>query len=263
MKIIVHERPEQWPAETSMADIANKFPGADIFLVNGRSVAATHQLRPGDTCWCLRPEVPASRQEINDLLAQRHSPQIQDIIQAATVGIMGLGGLGSMVAAALTRMGIGTLILADFDVVDPTNLNRQFYFLDQVGQPKTKALAANLGRINPFVRLDTHQIRLDSSTIKKHFAEVDVLVECFDDPAMKALAFRLALTDLAPIRYVGASGVAGHGDNNAIRTTSPYPGLYLVGDGSSDPEQGLGLMAARVGIAAHHQANQVIRILLR
>jgi len=202
-----------------------------------------------------------TKQEMAEVLANRHSPQLQAIIKKATVGIMGLGGLGSLVAMALTRLGIGTLLLADFDRVEPSNLNRQFYFLDQLGMAKTKATAANLARINPWVKLQLIEQRLDSTAIKEHFSSVDVLVECFDDPVMKATAFRLALTDMKPIRYVGASGVAGHGANNEIKTTSPYQGVYLVGDGSSDPEQGQGLMASRVGIAAHHQTNQVLRIL--
>ncbi len=263
MKICIHEREEEWPATTTMTEVAANFPGADILLVNGHHVKHDYKLQPGDECWCLSRGGTSSKQEMEDLLALRHTPEIQRIIQTSTVGIMGLGGLGSMVAVALARMGIGRLLLADFDVVEPTNLNRQYFFLDQVGSPKTKAMAANLARINPFVELELLQQRLDAAAIKKHFSKVDVLVECFDDPVMKADAFRLALTDMKPIRYVGASGVAGYGSNNDIRTQSPYPGIYLVGDGHSDPKQGLSLMAARVGIAAHQQANQVVRILLK
>ena len=262
MRIYVHEEQQQWPEGTRVAEVAAGFPGATLFVVNGVSVTVDHILRPGDECWCLTPGKAPSRQEMDKLLARRHTPEIQALLQAATVGIMGLGGLGSQVAAALARMGVGRLRLADFDLVVPSNLNRQFYFYDQIGQPKTSALADNLHRINPHVEVELVPCRLDEEAIKARFDRVDVLVECFDDPAMKALAFRLALTDLAPIRYVGASGVAGYGPNNTIRTTCPYEGVYLVGDGEADAGQGMGLMAARVGIAAHQQANQVLRLLL-
>ncbi|MEN8141344.1 MAG: sulfur carrier protein ThiS adenylyltransferase ThiF [Thermodesulfobacteriota bacterium] len=262
MKIHVHEQPQEWPASTTMGEIAANHPGATLLLINGRLAQPEQLLTEGDRCWCLAEDASLSPAEMNDILARRHSPAIQRRLAKATVGIMGLGGLGSPVAMALTRMGVGCLRLADFDRVDPSNLGRQHYFVDQLGQLKTKALAATLARINPGVKIELIDQRLDGPAIKKEFRGVDVLVECFDDPVMKATALRLALTDLKPIRYVGASGVAGYGPNNEITTSSPFPGVFLVGDGHSDPEDGLGLMASRVGIAAHHQANQVIRLLL-
>ena len=245
-----------------MAEVAQNYPEASIFLVNGHTVSQDTPLHENDECWCLSPDGATSRQEFQELLSLRHSPEIQAIFNRATVGIMGLGGLGSVVAMTLARMGIGHLCLADFDVVDPANLNRQYYFYDQVGLAKTEAMAANLSRVNPFLELTLINEKLDSGSIKQHFSQVDVLVECFDDPAMKAEAFRLALTDLKPIRYVGASGVAGYGPNNTIQTSQPYDGVYLVGDGSSAAGPGSTLMASRVGIAAHQQANQAIRILI-
>jgi sulfur carrier protein ThiS adenylyltransferase len=56
------------------------------------------------------------------------------------IGIAGCGGLGSNCAVALSRVGIGRLILVDFDVVELSNLNRQYYFRDQIGLLKTEAL---------------------------------------------------------------------------------------------------------------------------
>ncbi|MFH1217072.1 MAG: sulfur carrier protein ThiS adenylyltransferase ThiF [Pseudomonadota bacterium] len=201
--------------------------------------------------------------EIESVLAMRHGAAIQESIKKGIVGIMGLGGLGSAVAVALVRIGIGKLLLADYDVVDLSNLNRQYYFADQIGLPKTRALRDTLLRINPYVSLETIETRLTEDTIPVLFRGVDVLVECFDDPVMKPAALRAVLTGLAGVGYVGASGMAGFGEGNRIVTRKLYPRVYLVGDEESEVGPDQGLMAPRVGIAAHHQANQALRLLLR
>ena len=64
---------------------------------------------------------------------------IYEKLGKATVGIAGLGGLGSTVAAAMTRTGVGRLVVVDFDVVEESNLNRQQYFADQIGKAKVEA----------------------------------------------------------------------------------------------------------------------------
>lgn len=237
-------------------------PGADLFIVNGFPVSPDTQLTVGDQCWLIRRGEVPSPAEFKKLLYARHTPGVQERISRAVVGIMGLGGLGSAVAVALARMGVGALVLADFDIVDPTNLNRQQYFVDQIGTLKTEALKDNLARINPFVDVRLVSEKLTEESIPDRFAETDVLVECFDDAAMKAAGLRAALTSMRDCRYVGSSGVAGFGPNNRIRTVRLYRGVYVVGDLESAAAPGQGLMAARVGIAAHHQANQTIRLLL-
>ncbi len=262
MRIRVHEQGREVEPGATLAEIAPEFAGSDLFIVNGCQVTASYKFEDGDECWCLSKGAKVSEEELRRLLYLRHTPGVQDVVSEAVVGIMGLGGLGSVVAGALVRIGIGRLILADFDIVDPTNLNRQQFFVDQIGMKKTEALAANLKRMNPYIDLTLHDCRLTSENIPSLFGGADVLVECFDDPAMKAVAFRLALTDMKTMGYVGASGVAGYGENNLITTVCHRPYVFIVGDGESESKPGQGLMAPRVGIAAHHQANQVLRILL-
>jgi sulfur carrier protein ThiS adenylyltransferase len=178
------------------------------------------------------------------------------------VGIMGLGGLGSAVAVALARSGVGRLRLADFDRIERHNLQRQYYFSDQVGELKTTALLENIGRINSGIKVEVINERLTSALIVRYFKDVDVLVECFDQAEMKATALRTVLTEMERVAYVGASGVAGCGESNLIKTGKIMKGVYLVGDNESEVGPRQRLVAARVGIAAHHQANQVLRILL-
>ena len=108
-------------------------------------------------------------------------------LKGSVVGIAGLGGLGSAVATALARIGVGTLILVDFDVVEPSNLNRQQYFIHQVGMPKVEALRENLSRINPYVRIQTFPEKLDRNNAERIFKKAMVVVEAFDRAEEKAM----------------------------------------------------------------------------
>lgn len=261
----VNEKEVSFQAGMTLADLVKDHAAggeADILLVNGYPASLQTILTDDDQCWLWKRGKVPSAEEMRRLLFARHSPGVQTRLQTKVVGIMGLGGLGSLVAIALARMGIGGLLLADYDVVEPTNLNRQQYFVDQIGQKKTAALRDILQRVNPHVAVTLIDRRLAEEDIGGLFHDVHALVECFDDPAMKAAGLRAALHNLPGVFYVCASGLAGYGENNAIRTRRLYPCVYIVGDEVSGASPGQGLMAARVGIAAHHQANQVVRLLL-
>jgi len=237
-------------------------PGADVVVLNGAPAQSDTELQEGDAVVLIqRGEIP-SREALEGLMAARHTPGVHRILKGACVGIAGLGGLGSAVAIALARIGVGRLILADFDVVEPSNLNRQQFFVDQLGLPKCAALAANLARMNPYVEIDTRTIRLTPGNVPQVFAMADVLVEAFDRADQKAMlvqSFRRAHPD-RPI--VTATGLAGHMPGNTIRTRKRGRNLYVIGDEETAAQPGTGLMAPRVGIAAHHQANAVLRLLL-
>lgn len=247
----------------TIGDVAfiNK-PTADLFILNGFPVSADTKVQDGDTCTLIQKGVRPSSVEINTLLAARHTPGIQIKIKHATIAILGLGGLGSAVAGAMAKIGIGKMLLSDYDVVEPSNLNRQHYFIDQIGMLKTDALKDNILRMNPSLSLELIKERLTESMLPGLFSDVDVLIECFDDPAMKAATLRSVLTEMKNVTYIGSSGIAGFGNNNKIRTRMERPGIYIVGDETSEARPGMGLMAPRVGIAAHHQANQALRIIL-
>ncbi len=177
-------------------------------------------------------------------------------------GIAGLGGLGSAVAVALARLGVGRLILADFDVVEPSNLNRQQYFTDQIGMTKVAALTANLKRINPYVEVTGHEVRLTPENLTGIFAAASVIVEAFDVADVKAMLVNTVLRKMPETFVVGASGLAGYGPSGEIRISSFAERCFVVGDGRTAAAPGTGLMSPRVGVAAHHQANLVLRLLL-
>ena len=186
------------------------------------------------------------------------TPGEQVRLERAVVGIAGAGGLGSNVAAHLVRAGVRRLVIADFDVVSPSNLNRQFFFRDQVGRRKVEALAENLRRIEPGLELTLHDVRLDAANLPPLFGACDVVVEAFDNVESKS-ALLSALRD-RPV--VSASGLAGWGRSNAMKIRRLGTNLVLVGDCASDVRAGLAPQSARVGIAAAMQANAALALLL-
>ena len=237
-------------------------PGADVLILNGAPAADNVLLNEGDAVVLIRRgEIPA-KHELEALMASRHTPGVHEKLKVATVGIAGAGGLGSAVAVALARSGVGKLILADFDVVEPSNLNRQQFFVDQIGQPKVEALTANLRRINPYVNVEPHLVKVTPENIAELFGRVDVMVEAFDRADQKAMLAESygMLYPEKPI--VLATGLAGHMPSNTIRTQKMGRSMVIVGDLVTAAQPGTGLMAPRVGVAAHHQANAVLRLLL-
>ncbi|UCG46877.1 MAG: sulfur carrier protein ThiS adenylyltransferase ThiF [Phycisphaerales bacterium] len=187
---------------------------------------------------------------------------IDEKLRRAVVGVAGLGGLGSNVAAALARAGVGRLIIADFDMVEAANLNRQQYFLDQVGRPKVECTVENLRRINPAVLVEAHNERLTAANVPELFAAADVVAECFDRAQEKQMIVETVLARMSPKPIVSVSGLAGYGKSNAITTRRISPRLILIGDGQSGIDTEPILTAARVGIAASHQANAIIELLV-
>lgn len=263
MKIRVNEREAEVGSGSTIDEVRLRLkPEADVLIRNGFPARGGEVLADGDALVLIRRGERPRPEELEALLAARHSPGVHERIRTSRVGIAGLGGLGSAVAVALARIGIGELVLADGDVVEPSNLNRQQYFLEQIGLPKTEALAENLVRINPRVVLALHPVELTPENIPAVFAGAQVVVEAFDRAAAKEMLIRTVLERLPGVPVVAASGLAGSGPANAIRTRALARDLFVVGDEVSEAQPGVGLMAPRVGVAAHHQANAVLRILL-
>ncbi|GAB4254738.1 MULTISPECIES: sulfur carrier protein ThiS adenylyltransferase [Deferrisoma] len=263
VRVKVNEQYREVPQGTRLGDLRQAVkPDADVLIRNGFPAGDDVVLEDGDEVVLIRRGEVPSEEELEALLVARHTPGVHARVKGACVGVAGLGGLGSQVAVALARTGFGRLVLADFDVVEPSNLNRQQYFVDQIGRPKVEALAENLRRINPYVRLDLHQVRLTPENIPEIFRDCRVLVEAFDRADQKAMLVETALTRLPGTWIVAASGLAGYGPADAIRTHRVGERLFVVGDLETEARPGVGLMAPRVGVAAHMQANLVLRVVL-
>jgi len=263
MRIRVNEVEKQIPDEASADSVrALVKPEADVLILNGFPCAPEAAIKEGDELVLIRRGEAPAPEELEALLVARHTPGVHGRVKGARVGVAGLGGLGSQVAIALARTGVGTLVLADFDVVEPSNLNRQQYFVEQLGAPKVHALAETLRRINPYVALALHEVRLTPENLPTVFSGCRVLVEAFDRADQKAMLAETALAALPETWVVAASGLAGYGSADTIRCHRLGPRLFVVGDLEAEARPGTGLMAPRVGVAAHAQANLALRILL-
>lgn len=202
-----------------------------------------------------------SRDEWNEALIARHGQELHDRFSSATAAICGLGGLGSNIAIALARAGIGRLILVDFDRVDITNLHRQQYKAEQIGKYKTEALAANLLEISPYTEVKGVTEKVTEDNFLEILEGADIVCEAFDNAEAKAMLVNGVLQKLPECYLVAASGMAGMGSPNRIETRRITDRFYLCGDGVSDVEETMGLVAPRVMLCAAHQAQTVLRIL--
>jgi len=263
IQIKINEKEISIPLNTTLIHLKDQFkPNADLIIYNGFPATSDQPLKQGDEIVFIQKGTIPSSEEFECLMMARHTPGIHQKIKKSVVGIAGLGGLGSAIAVALARVGVGRLILVDFDVVEPSNLNRQQYFVHQIGMPKVEALQKNIAAINPYVRVQTHHEKLDRNNGERIFQEAEVVVEAFDRAEEKAMLINI-VSERMPDKYiVAASGVAGYGDNNEIKTVRFSSKIFIVGDQKTAAQPGVGLMAPRVGIVAHHQANTVLRILL-
>ncbi|TYB31628.1 MAG: sulfur carrier protein ThiS adenylyltransferase ThiF [Candidatus Mcinerneyibacterium aminivorans] len=261
MRIYINEREKKIREDVSLFELKEIIkPNADIVIYNGFPVNEDRKLKENDSVVFIEKGKIPSQKQLESLLVSRHTPGVHNRIKKAVVGIAGAGGLGSNVAISLTRMGLGKLIIVDYDVVEPSNLNRQQYFINQIGMLKVKALQDTLKKINPFVEIETYSEKIEESNIDKFFKNCDVIVEAFDKAEEKQMLINYILNNTEKY-IVAGSGMAGYGPNNNI-VTRKIGKLFICGDGESEAKPGKGLMAPRVGICANHQANQVVRILL-
>lgn len=201
-----------------------------------------------------------SYEQVYQGMKERNVKDSTDKLTKAHVTIAGAGGLGSNIAIALTRIGVGHLTLIDFDSIELSNLNRQQFKLSQVGMPKVVALKQNLQEFNPFIEIKTKQVEVTHDNVKELFEDADIITEAFDNPAAKAMLLDAASEFYPDKPIVMGTGMAGIHSSNTITTKHPRPNLYIAGDGTSKGAEGL--MAPRVMIAAGHEANMVTRLIL-
>lgn len=170
------------------------------------------------------------------------------------VGIAGVGGIGSNVAVHLVRGGSVSLKLVDFDRVELANLNRQFYFADQIGCYKVDMLHENLLRIDPGAVVEPVRLRLTAENMQDTFKNCQLLVEGFDDQqAKKLLVETFAGCDM-PI--ISASGIAGK-KIHPIRVHR-LGNCTIIGDFQSDFRLH-GLYGPKVAVIAAMMADLVLK----
>ena len=202
-----------------------------------------------------------TREEMYRALEERHGKELQRKFAAASVAVCGLGGLGSNIAIALARAGVGNLHIIDFDCVDISNLNRQQYFPEQLGMPKTQALSDTLSRIAPYCNITADCVKLTEENIPEPLRNEAVICEAFDKACQKAMLVNCVLEKMPEKYLVSGSGMAGLSTANTIVTKKITKRFYVCGDGVSDVSDGIGLVSSRVRVCAAHEANAVLRII--
>jgi len=190
----------------------------------------------------------------------RNVPNMTEKLNQATIGIAGCGGLGSNIAVSLVRSGIGKLILADFDKVEASNLNRQHFYQSDIGKNKTEALAMHLKNINPAVDLEIHQTKLTAESAMEIFSSVDIMIEAFDRAESKKWLIESWCKNFPKKPIICGSGLADYGKFDLLKIRKAG-NIYLCGDETSD--MSIGLCAARVAIVSAMQANLAIEILMK
>lgn len=191
----------------------------------------------------------------------RKRDEIRRKLRRVSVGVAGLGGLGSNAAVSLARAGVGRLVLVDFDKVEESNLDRQYYFRHQIGWFKVDALTENIRNINPTVEVDEFNMKLKKGSMEKPFKDVDVVIEALDDAETKAAFIDEMLSKLPGKPLVAASGVAGYGNSERIKTLR-YGNLFLCYDEYAPSSEESVLLAPRVALMANWEANLVLEIVL-
>ena len=180
-------------------------------------------------------------------------------IEKTRIGVAGAGGLGSNCALNLVRVGFLKFTIADFDVIDPSNLDRQFYFRDQVGMKKVKALRANLLRVNPRLELRMIDRKIGRADVEPLFRDCEVVVECLDRAEMKSML----VSELLRLgkRVVAVSGLGGVGSTDELKTHRVKKNFVLIGDLQSDIQH-RPAVAPRVSVAAAKQADAVLEFII-
>ena len=203
-----------------------------------------------------------TKEQLEQAFIERHGKENFEKLKNAKVAVAGLGGLGSNISISLTRAGIGSLHIVDFDKVDISNINRQQYYLEDIGRDKTQALSEKLLKINPYLNLTTDTVKINGDNVPSLFEKEDYICEAFDVPECKAMLLD-AVCEKMPEKYlVCGTGMAGFDSANKIKTKKLTSKIFICGDGVSDVHEKGSLFAPRVAVCANHQALAVIRLIL-
>lgn len=234
----------------------------DVTIFNGFQTPENHSLNDGDSVFFIKKGIMPSENELEAMMAARHTPDVHKKVKNASVAVAGLGGLGSNIAVMLARTGVGRLLLVDFDIVEPSNLNRQSYYISHLGMLKTDAVKSQIEQINPFIHVETICVKVTEDNVKELFSDYDIICEAFDNPVSKAVIVNGIMENFPDKKIVSGSGMAGFESSNLIKTKNPFKNFYVCGDGVSEAKIGNGLMSPRVSVCAGHQANMILRLIL-
>lgn len=262
MKLVVNGKELELKCQTAFDVRKQMGTETDIVILNGFQIDEDRPVTDGDIVNIIRKGTMPKQEELESMMMARHTPHVHEKLKKGKVAVAGLGGLGSNIAIMLARIGVGHLLLVDFDIVEPSNLNRQHYNISHLGLPKTMALKKQIEEINPFIEVETKDVRVTEENVVEIFDEFEIICEAFDKPQAKSILVNVGLAELPNAKIVAASGMAGYESSNLIQTVHKMKRLYVCGDLENGAMVGRGLMAPRVQICAGHQANMILRLLV-
>lgn len=261
IKIKVNEIDKTVDKNTEISEVLKNFKEkVDIVILNGHIVKENKMLKENDNLILIKKDKHYTKEELKTFLYARNTDEVNKKFKNSKVAIAGLGGIGSNVAISLARVGISKMLLVDFDIVEPSNINRQIYTIFDIGSKKTKALKKHIESINPYIKLNMIDKKLEKDDIKEIFKDYDIVVEAFDHPRYKAMLVEELL--LLNKKVVGCSGMAGYFDSNLIKTKKFNNNLYICGDLVNEAKEFSGLMSPRVLITAGHMSNMVCNLII-
>ena len=262
MKIFINENLTEVKENITAYQVRDEYKkNADVLILNGHQIEKDENIKQNDKITLIKKGESLGMDELENLLIARHTPNVYNKLKKGKVAVLGLGGLGSNIAISLARIGVGQLLLADFDIVEPSNLNRQQYFIDDIGKYKTQAMSDNISKINPFINIKTYNMLVNKENMNV-FNDVDIIIEAFDKPKYKAQISNYVLINMKDKYLIASSGMAGYYDSNIIKTKKIRDKFYICGDLINEAKIGEGLMAPRVAICANHMANLATQILI-
>lgn len=236
---------------------------ADVFIVNSFPVSSSYIVNSNDVVIFIKKGKIPSKEELEYQLISRQGLKEYNILKNSSVAVCGLGGLGSNAAISLARTGVGKIKLIDYDIVEPSNINRQCYFLEHIGMFKTDALKQIINKISPYVDVEISNIYLNEENIVSEVSGFQVILECFDNVLSKMMLIEKCVNNMNGSMVIGASGVAGYYNTDMITRKTLGKNCIIIGDFEHEAGVNQGLYAPRVATAANMQANEAVRYLLR
>lgn len=263
MKVKFNGKEMDTPFQTSFEFFENLSKNEnDVWIVNGFATKENIVLNENDELFCIERNALPPKDALDAMMRARHTPKLHDKLKISSVAVCGLGGLGSHIAINLARSGVGRLKLIDFDVIEPSNLNRQAYRVSDLGRFKTEALKEQIAEINPYISVEICTLKIDESNLEFLFQGMDIVCEAFDTASAKAMIAQNFHRFYKDTVLICASGLAGYGESNSIQTRKIAKNFYVCGDLINGAKVGKGLMSPRVNICAGHQSNLVLELLV-
>ena len=167
-------------------------------------------------------------------LLRYYSSEQLSKVQSKKIGIAGCGGLGSNIAAALVRSGCKYFEIVDKDLIESSNLNRQNFFLSEIGFPKVAVTEKRIKQINPDAQVHSRQVILTNENIFNYFDDADIVFEAFDNVESKRIIIE-QFGNSSKLVILG-SGMAGISNEKPIAIRKIKDNVYIVGDGITEAD---------------------------